>query len=224
MLTHYRNPAAFDETMNQQARGILFWAIPIYCVACVWSFGNHNILEKPTFAALDAKVVSDTLKNSNLNNFFGPLVKFFDRATNAYGIPFALILAIFAAHVLLSFVFGNILGGLFKLIFGCCRVKLEEDKTKTDNWFDVRVQTEEMVDEFKLHDSLSKQNFYKDDVDGKLRNFVEDRLKVYNKNVILRNNLQNPGATSSSARFSTLSSYNFRMNPEYKRMFVDQDH
>lgn len=143
MLTHYRLPAAFDETMNQQVRGIMFWAIPIYCIACVWSFGNNNILESPTFANLDVKVVSDALSNSNLNNFFGPLVKFFDRATNAYGIPFALILALFVAYVLLSFVFGNILGGLFKLIFGCCKEKKLEDKTKAeaDNWFDLRVQT-----------------------------------------------------------------------------------
>lgn len=50
-----------------------------------------------------------------------------------------------------------------------------------------------MIDEFKLHDSLSKQSFYKDDVDGKLRKFVEDRLKIYNKNVRERNNTQNSG-------------------------------
>ena len=173
----------------------MFWAIPIYCVACVWSFGNNNILESPTFANLDVKVVSDALSNSNLNNFFGPLVKFFDRATNAYGIPFALILALFVAYVLLSFVFGNILGGLFKLIFGCCKEKKLEDKTKAaaDNWFDLRVQTQEMKDEFKLHESLiknTKENFYKDDVDGKLRKFVEDRLKIYDKNVRERNNPQ----------------------------------
>jgi len=139
VLTHYRLPAAFDERMNEQARGIMFWAIPIYCISSVWSFGNRNILESPRFANLDVKVVSDTLANSNLNNFFGPLVKFFDRATNAYGIPFALILAIFVAYVLLSFVFGDLFLGLFKLIFSCCKVKLKEDKTKADNWFDLRV-------------------------------------------------------------------------------------
>lgn len=82
-----------------------------------------------------------------------------------------------------------------------------------------------MKEEFKLHESLlknTKENFYKDDVDGKMRKFVEDRLKIYDKNVRERNNLQYSG--HKIAKFSTLSSYNFRMNPEYKGMFMDEDH
>lgn len=154
MLTLYRFPPAFDERMNKKARRMLSWCIPLFCFSAIWAYGNPNVLEKTNIVEFDAKTYANNVTDRNLDSYFGPVVMFFNRGTNLYGVPFFVILIIYVALFILGFLFSNVLGLIFNLIFGCCKVKLKKDKTKKDMWYDARVATNEMSDEFDLYNSL----------------------------------------------------------------------
>lgn len=173
MLRIYKSPPAFDEKMNAQARNILKWSIPIYCVACIWVLGNPNILEKTDILGTSAQAYADNMTTSNLDSFFGGLIKFFDRATNVYGLPFFLILILFILQFVLSFIFADVLGLVVKLLFGCCKVNLKKDETKRDMWFDALVSKQEMDDEADLYNSLNKKLWYKNEA---MKTFVKTKL------------------------------------------------
>ena len=135
----YRYPPAFDERMNRKVRHILQWAIPIYCIACIWVFGNPNILEKTNIVDFDAKSYANDVTDQDLDSFFAGFIKFFDRATNLYGLPFFIILLLYTVYFALGFVIKDLLGLIYKILFGCCKVKLKKDNTRRDMWFDARI-------------------------------------------------------------------------------------
>jgi uncharacterized membrane-anchored protein YhcB (DUF1043 family) len=171
-------------------------------------------LEKTTIVSFDAKSYAANATGENLDSFFGPLIKFFDRATNLYGVPFFAILLIFFAIFILGFVFNNIIGSVFGLVFGCCKINLTKNKTKQDMWFDARVQSSEMADEFDLYKSLHQGKYY---TVPEVKKLTQDRLNIYNSRIKKRNQTQ---SHKKVLKFQTLASYNFRMNPNFKYLFI----
>jgi hypothetical protein len=130
--------------------------------------------------AFDAKKYTNLVSKNDKNRFFGPLVKFFERAVNLYAIPFFAILIVFAALYLIWFIFGNLLGGLIRLMFSCCKIKLSKEEAKEDQFFDARVPTKDMLDELDLFYGLDSKGFYKD---PKLRKITLEKLKIYNRRI-----------------------------------------
>ncbi len=76
-----------------------------------------------------------------------------------------------------------------------------------------------MVDEFDLYNALVSQGYYKR---VGLKNLTEARLKIYN-NLLKERERTGVLHIITSKRFHALSSYNFRMNPSYKYMFIPED-
>lgn len=218
VLNLYRLPPSFDQRMNRQVRHLLGWCIPIFCISSIWAFGNSNILEKPSFITLDAKSYANSITESNFDNFFGTLVKFFDRATNIYGIPFFIVLLLFILIRILGFIIVNIFSLIFKLLCCCCHVKLKQDDLKDDMCFDARVPSSEMAEEFNLYNSLVQQGYY---TNPSVKHHTEIRLKIYNSRLMIREH-QGTKNVRSSNHFHTLASYNFRLNPMYKSIFLPE--
>ena len=164
--------------MNQISRNLLRWCIPIFCFSAIWAFGNPNILEKTDLVSFNASDYANEVTDSNLDSFFGPVITFFERATNQYGVPFFVIFLLFFIIYILGFLFNNVLGLLFDILFGCCKVKLKTDKTKKDNWYDFRVASKEMADEFSLYSALDAKKFFTVE---QVKSFTEIRLRLYNR-------------------------------------------
>lgn len=190
VLKLYKFPPAFDERMNKISRNLLRWCIPIFCFSSIWAFGNPNILEKTELVKFDAASYANDVTDSNLDSFFGPIITFFDRSTNQYGFPFFAVFLVFFIIYILGFLFNNVLGLLFKILFGCCTVKLKKDMTKKDHWFDYRVASKEMSDEFSLYTALDQKNFYTVE---QVKKFTEIRLRLYNRQIQSRGNTSKLG-------------------------------
>lgn len=163
MLRLYRLPPAFDERMNRKVRRILAWSIPIFCISAIWILGNPNILEKTTIVDFDAQSYADQVTRDNLDSMFAVIQVFFERSVNLYAVPFFIILLLYVLIFILSFLFSNVIGTILTILFGCCKVHLKKDPTRRDMWFDARVPTNEMSDEFDLFNSLKSKNWYKND-------------------------------------------------------------
>lgn len=98
----YKFPPYFDSRINERARYILLYGIPIFCVASIWSFGNPNILEKTTITSFDAAKYSENALKQDLDSFFGPLILFYKRSTNTYALFFTIILIFFILITILK--------------------------------------------------------------------------------------------------------------------------
>lgn len=95
LLTVYKFPPYFDNRINERARRILSYGIPIFCIASIWTFGNPNVLEETTIKNFNVEEYSQKALNQDMNTFLGPFILFFKRCVNNYGIVFFAVLALY---------------------------------------------------------------------------------------------------------------------------------
>lgn len=217
-LMFSRKPPQFDESMSHKSRLILAVVIPVYLILCIWIFGNLSLLDETNNSyALRAR---DNVQNFTINyqGFFGPLVKFINRCTNGNAIVFTILLCLWVVYIVLKYVVGNLGWILLKLLCGCCKRDAHVIPKDTRVLYCWRVPPEYVEDE---------RAFYKLDVEGLKSKDVKSlpisqklqilRIKEYED--IERMRKENPGF-ARMLLFNTLPSYDYRMNPDIRDLFL----
>lgn len=217
MFKVYKRPPYYDERMNALARKYLEIGILFFTLVAIWSIGNKSIVEESNLISItyDKTAYKDKVVIRNRETLYSGVLEFFSRSLNLYGSPFTVIGLLLVFYWLIKHVFSEVLSFILSILFGCCFADKSFKKSKEGIHFELKVDDYEKEKEIKIIKNMKRDKWF---INQAVATLNVGRAKNYEQ--MLQDNIRQKNETR---RFGTLSSYNFRLNPEYVDYFIGYD-